>query len=359
MVRSRGAHGLRQCDLRCTHLWWVNIDIHITKLFRSIPPRQTFEGLFTEIEEEKKLVTIIEKDTMIPDVMDGYLVSQYASVTLLNNYVHLDQNSTKDIDLDPTAKRGWVQIQSVYILLDDGSSFRADIPLLFTVMLAPKQVFPLPINIGFDEAFVSKTIQFSIQVLDIDTNLQYTLLTSAFVIESRIWGEVYKFNFIGYDYSIQYAMARPPIQPTIAAKDQKFPVVIALHGSGVEADFPFWTNAYTQQQNAWILFPTGRTRWGFDWHGPSHVNVMEALETLSGLPGVPKELRSSFGVDVTRLVYTGHSQGGQGAWGYASRYPDQALSAVPASAYIKTQLQVPSYMGIGNAFVDPLLRGVN
>ena len=43
--------------------------------------------------------------------------------------------------------------------------------------------------------------------------------------------------------------------------------MVAMHGAGVEASSQFWTQAFIQQKYTWILFPTGRRPWGFDWHG--------------------------------------------------------------------------------------------
>ena len=83
-----------------------------------------------------------------------------------------------------------------------------------------------------------------------------------------------------------------------------------------------------QQDSAWLLFPTGRTPWGLDWHGPSNLNVQSALEALTLLPGVPIEFAHGTQPDIDRLIYTGHSNGGQGAWWYTSHFPDSVLAGI-------------------------------
>jgi len=91
------------------------------------------------------------------------------------------------------------------------------------------------------------------------------------------------------------------------------PVILALHGAGVDAASPFWIGAFNVQQTKWILFPTGRRPWGYDWHGPSMLNAFKSLEFLQqNLPGVPENQRAKYSVDSTKLVFAGHSMGGAG-----------------------------------------------
>ncbi len=55
----------------------------------------------------------------------------------------------------------------------------------------------------------------------------------------------------------------------------------------------------------YILFLRDR---GFDWHGPSFKNVDMALLALSHMHGVPDKYQDEYGVDETKLVYTGKIQ---------------------------------------------------
>lgn len=97
---------------------------------------------------------------------------------------------------------------------------------------------------------------------------------------------------------------------------------------------------------------------------------------MKGLPGVPKHLISVYTVDVTKIVFTGHSNGGQGAWWMASHYPDKTLArnqlpflipsvyfllnlVVAASSYVKSEFYVPMLTRSSDTFIDPIMRGVN
>ena len=46
-----------------------------------------------------------------------------------------------------------------------------------------------------------------------------------------------------------------------------------------------------------------------------------------------------------KALLVGHSNGGQGAWYLASRFPDRVVGVVAAAAYIKSQAYVSMGMG--------------
>ena len=64
---------------------------------------------------------------------------------------------------------------------------------------------------------------------------------------------------------------------------------------------------------------------GLDWHGPSALDVWASVDSLLGL------LRASptwkgWATSEDRVVLLGHSNGGQGAWYLAERYPDRVIA---------------------------------
>jgi predicted esterase len=71
--------------------------------------------------------------------------------------------------------------------------------------------------------------------------------------------------------------------PPTASKDKQEAVVLALHGAGVETSWSFWTEAVRPRERSWVVFPTGRTAWGYDWHGLSVDNVWSAKRQLNVL----------------------------------------------------------------------------
>jgi len=62
--------------------------------------------------------------------------------------------------------------------------------------------------------------------------------------------------------------------------------------------------------------------------------------------------------DDTRVLLLGHSNGGQGAWWNAARYPDRIAAVIPAAAYLKSQAYVPLIQSHSAHYVDPFLRAI-
>ncbi|KAF9985719.1 hypothetical protein BGZ75_002647 [Mortierella antarctica] len=192
------------------------------------------------------------------------------------------------------------------------------------------------------------TLAFELQSgADIDRHNQRvvtgTLRTCTLVIAQRKWGEPYKYTFLDFDGTVQYAAAIPPSHPTSNPLDSA-PVLVSLHGAGVEVDqSPFWLSEYKQRERTWIVLPTGRS--------PCLAN---------GLYGIPEHLKRLPGMrpDPERLLMAGHSNGGQGAWFMVTHFPDKAIAATPAAGYVNIKQYVPFTGWLSNSYTDSHLRGV-
>ncbi|KAJ3218634.1 hypothetical protein HDU67_004687 [Dinochytrium kinnereticum] len=324
----------------------------------AVPPKVLFAGTFKPIDLEAphKGIIVFPEDGIAPEIMDGRLITPFFSVTVMNCNITGQSLPPKEGTPPPStvddienmtldspgiltnieqSEQGWVQILDVAAHASDGSSVDAGIPIIFSVKLGPGQVYPLPVEVHLDDK-VPEYIDLTLQMINLDSFETFNVSAGRFFLKRRKWGDAYKLTFIDYDGSVQYAMARPPKKACSLGPKPSCPVVLALHGAGVEAASPFWTDAYRRQDYAWLLFPTGRTPWGFDWHGPSYRNVEMALVYLSHMHGVPIDLQQSLAIDENRIVYT----------------------AIPASGYLKIQFYTPYYMRVGDAYADPLFRGI-
>ncbi|KAJ3053644.1 hypothetical protein HK097_003757 [Rhizophlyctis rosea] len=313
------------------------------------------------VSEEQRGVVLLSDDAVIPQVINDRLVTAFASVTITNANVtgqEILPIHTADSQGPRGDESGWIQVVSARATCSEGIQIKIVLPVHFSIKLAPGQTYPVPLNLSIEGDNAPKSMRIHLDLADLGNTKRWTVSTGEYELERREWGSAYKITFLDYDHSVHYAMAFPPEGNCEQWPEKRCPVVLALHGAGVEASSSYWTESYRRQKNAWVLFPTGRTPWGYDWHGPSFWNIESALDALRLRPGVPDDLVNSVGVNRERLIYAGHSNGGQGAWWLLSHYPDRALAGLPAAGYVKIQFYIPYFMRIGDAYADPLLRGI-
>lgn len=120
------------------------------------------------------------------------------------------------------------------------------------------------------------------------------------------------------DGSTQYHAVMPPAG-TPASKPG---LILSLHGAGVEAKGQ--AEAYGQTSWAWLVAPTNRRRFGFDWEEWGRLDAIEALDhALAHLP-----------VDPLRTHLTGHSMGGHGSWHLGVHRSDRFAVIGPSAGWI-------------------------
>lgn len=142
--------------------------------------------------------------------------------------------------------------------------------------------------------------------------------------------------------TVSYAMLRPPAKnATCRHKQTKLPLLLALHGAGLEASDPMVTEALDPVSDlcAWTVFPTGVTPWsGDDWHTWGFADVEAAIDAIPAW--IQHGNWSGPSVDVNRWIVSGHSNGGQGTWFAITHRPDKVLAAIPVSGYSSIQKYV-------------------
>ncbi|KAK0269661.1 hypothetical protein LTS00_017218 [Friedmanniomyces endolithicus] len=153
-----------------------------------------------------------------------------------------------------------------------------------------------------------------------------------------------KLTFMHPGGMVSYAVLRPPSPNAHCGTDSNVsaPVLLAMHGAGLEADKDLVRHALDELPDlcAWTLFPTGVTPWsGDDWHTWGFADVEAAI---SAIPDWIKQVGwEGPGVDVDRWLVTGHSNGGQGVWYALTHHPDRIIAAAALSGYSSIQNYVP------------------
>ncbi len=129
----------------------------------------------------------------------------------------------------------------------------------------------------------------------------------------------HKCTFIsGIDGSVQYYSVNP------ASDTGKSPkaLFLSLHGASVEAINQ--SGSYYPKSWGYIVSPTNRRPYGFDWEDWGRLDAMEvyniALKTLN--------------IDRSRIYLTGHSMGGHGTWSIGAIYPDKFGAIGPSAGWI-------------------------
>ncbi|MHC4472798.1 MAG: carboxylesterase family protein, partial [Planctomycetota bacterium] len=100
-----------------------------------------------------------------------------------------------------------------------------------------------------------------------------------------------------------------------------YALYLSLHGAGVNA----WrqASAYRQKRDAFVVAPTNRRRYGFDWQDWGRLDALEALEYVL----------AHYPIDPSRVYLTGHSMGGHGAWYLGTLYPSRFAAIAPSAGW--------------------------
>ncbi|MEM1023539.1 MAG: prolyl oligopeptidase family serine peptidase [Myxococcota bacterium] len=137
---------------------------------------------------------------------------------------------------------------------------------------------------------------------------------------------VYRRTFISaMDGSAQYYGVRPPVDE---AAQPTFGMALSLHGAAVQADGQ--ARAYGPKEDMYIIAPTNRRPFGFDWQDWGRLDALEVLE----------DAKLSFSIDPTNVHITGHSMGGHGTWHVGVLHPDLFAVTAPSAGW-------PSYQSYG------------
>jgi predicted esterase len=142
---------------------------------------------------------------------------------------------------------------------------------------------------------------------------------------------------------VSYAMMRPPSQAACPDGSTSAPIILLLHGAGVDVDSSMTRDVSKTLPDmcAWQLYPSGVTTWcGDDWHIWGQRDVRAAKEAVA--QWIKDVGWSGVGVDTGKLLVVGHSNGGQGVWHMLTHEPGDILAAAPASGYLSIPLYVPS-----------------
>ncbi|KAF9228756.1 alpha/beta-hydrolase [Gyrodon lividus] len=297
-------------------------------------PAPLFQTTRTQISVESSPIQHIPTHSITPHIVDG---------TPFGEAIGIGMRARLNPGLKPLPP-------SLSLALLDGMPIR----------IAPTQMRVIPLRL-----LISSFERIPEDVVELDVELTcetFILRTSLPLTHIPLWTETEHIPIRAtYFFAGSMVTAFSVKPPRKAKRCRGNEPILALHGAGVDIlTQSFWADSLMRQKYAWVVIPQGRTAWGLDWHGPSTADAFTAVSALSHILSTSGLGRwKEWGFDPgTRVVLMGHSNGGQGAWYMASRWPDRVCAVIPAAGYIKSQAYVSWCMSRFAHFVDPALRAV-
>ncbi|PVH94719.1 hypothetical protein DM02DRAFT_645769 [Periconia macrospinosa] len=287
---------------------------------------------------------------LMSDVVDGKLASPVGSVALRNS----GEEDIEIISIQPSHVRIPFSLQKpgAQVVLDDvlaetsqfltAGQTQSPSNKSLGIVIAAGQTRPVAFNVSLLSSNVSSltyVVDYRLQSGD----QSFTLEVTQNLTKTSIY-EPHKITFLHPGGMASYTMLRAPAKDATCppGNSSSLPVLLSLHGAGLEADNGVVAHALDSVPDlcAWVLFPTGVTPWsGDDWHNWGFADVEAAIESI---PDWIKFVEwTGPGVDINRWIVSGHSNGGQGTWYALTHRPDKVLAAAPVSGYASIQKYVP------------------
>jgi predicted esterase len=302
-----------------------------------------------EVEKTSGTLELARPGILMSDVVDGKLASPLGSVSLRNSGEHdieIIEIRVSNVSL-PFSSSGLDIGHQVFadggtqILTNKKTSHPSFAGTDSRIIIVSGQTRPVVFDIQIPGQNAS-SVAYSITYRTINDTHTSTLQVSQDLNHVSIY-RPHKMTFLHPGSIVSYAMLRPPAKnATCRSSVSKLPVLLALHGAGLEADDSMVTGALDPVADlcAWVLFPTGVTPWsGDDWHNWGFQDVEAAINAIPAWI----ETVGWDGPDVNtdRWVVSGHSNGGQGTWYALTHRPDKIVAAAPVSGYASIQKYVP------------------
>jgi len=257
-------------------------------------------------------IMIIKKDITCPDFIKDERINSYIGIPIMNTTENRLLNGIITI-----SGKGLKKVESSMLGIMPFSVLK--IPLRLESQETIKEDDSLLINIiiSFGEFIVSDSCW--IKVKEKNKSFVRTFL-------SRV------------DNSCQYYTVLPPDDFNA---ESTYALIFSLHGAGVEARGQ--VGAYSQKDWAFIVAPTNRRRFGFDWQDWGRLDFLEVLA----------DVKKNFKIDTNRIYLTGHSMGGHGVWHIGLSHPDLFAAIAPSAGWTSFQLYVPYFLQKSYLFAEP------
>ncbi|KAJ6488662.1 hypothetical protein C8R47DRAFT_490907 [Mycena vitilis] len=319
-----------------TYHVFVSGDYEIRVFGDQAVPAQSIK-LTINVESTANVAKLESTQDVLPDFVDGYAFGNAIGVGV-------------------RSLGGWWNVVGAVV----SSPLDAiTVELLRNTTIAPSQTRIVPLRIV--QKAPSRESLFEIKLtLTSDTAKDLTFTVPLAVKHLPSWSTNVSAITGSYFYAKEMPTAFsafPPLLENVESQEPQ-PPILGLHGAGVDISETFWIDSLPPQQHSWLVTPSGRTPWGLDWHGPSAEDAWGSVDALAEILDANPAWHTRKVTAGTPVALMGHSNGGQGAWYLASRFPDRVLGVVPAAGYIKSQAYVSLLLSRSAHFIDPAVRAI-
>jgi len=139
---------------------------------------------------------LVSDQEVIPEIMNGKLISDFASVTIQNPHIG---NPFLEED-------GWIHLIGVSAETEMGVKIPTANTLGFSVKIAPGQVYNVGIQLFPGSNLTLKSLQFTMDFYFILTKNKFSIKTPVYNLIERVWNDPYKMTFVDFDRTVQYGM---------------------------------------------------------------------------------------------------------------------------------------------------------
>ncbi len=154
----------------------------------------------------------------------------------------------------------------------------------------------------------------------VNRELAETIDSAKVNLQVRQSGQTHTRTFrSGIDGSLQYYAVVPALPAPDGGRNG---LILTLHGAGVEGIGQ--AACYSRKPGLYVVAPTNRRPYGFDWEDWGRLDAIEVLELA----------QKSLGTDPQQTYLTGHSMGGHGTWHLGVTFPERFAAIAPSAGWI-------------------------
>lgn len=301
---------------------YVKIPVVLQDGRNKILVKLTRGGQFTfKIIPAEAAAMVLTGEATVPDAVVGKHLKQWAGVSVINT-------TTKTL-------------KNIKLSLGDGQVFLKQ--EVNVAEMAPLSIRKVPIPIESRAAIIEQGEENSISV-PVMVSMDQSSSADSVKLRLRNQTQSYKTTFLSaIDGSVQYFAVLPPKNYD---PNKTYALILSLHGAGVEASGQ--ADAYRAKDWAFVVCPTNRKPFGFDWQDWGRLDCLEVLS----------EAGSRFPIDNNRIYLAGHSMGGHGTWHIGLHHPDLFAAIAPSAGWTSFQLYVPYFLRKSDIFGHPGILAV-